>query len=115
MAKVKIDRLQPGMIVGTGVKNMDGMLLMPSGCELSERHIRILQTWGIPEISVQSEDGDAVAATAPVAVLSKAPLELVRKLKARFWQFEENNPVQQEILRLLLRRKSKAIPGNPTA
>ena len=95
------------MVASADVKNLDGMLLMPTGCELSERHIRILKTWGIAEISVQTDDAEEDKAESR----RPAPVEVsparVRALKARFFQFEETNPVQQEILRLLLRRQTK--------
>ena len=107
MAKVKVESLEPGMIAGADVKNLDGMLLMPTGCELSERHIRILKTWGIAEITVQTDDQDEDKPESRRTVPVAASPARVRALKARFYQFEEANPVHQEILRLLLRRQTK--------
>ena len=107
MAKVKVENLEPGMIAGADVKNLDGMLLMPAGGELSERHIRILNTWGIAEVAVRTDDQAEDEAAARRPVPAEASPARVRELKARFYQFEETNAVQQEILRLLLRRQTK--------
>lgn len=107
MAKLKVERLQPGMVVGLDVKNMDGMLLMPAGCELSERHILVLKTWGIPEVTVQNVEGGSGAAATPDVTHAAVSPAAVRALKARFWAFEADNPVHQEILRCLLSRKAK--------
>jgi hypothetical protein len=110
MAKVKTECLQPGMVAGADVRNMDGMLLMPSGCELSDRHIRILKTWGVAEITVgQSAEEAAAAPRRPIS--AKPTPELIKAVKARFWQLDETNPVHEEILRLMLRRKTKSIPA----
>lgn len=106
MAKVKTERLKPGMVVDSDIKNLDGMLLLPAGCELTERHIDILMTWGIMEISIQEtgEDQDGDLAEPPIVI----PPEMESAMKARYWAFDEASPVQQEILRLLLIRKVKS-------
>jgi hypothetical protein len=57
MIRVKSEALQPGMIVARDVKNIDGMLLAPLGCQLSERQIDILQAWGVVEVEVEAGSG----------------------------------------------------------
>ena len=107
MIRVKTDKLQAGMVVAADVANMDGMLLMPAGCEISERHLRILRTWGIPEVAIEGAEGaDGSASSLQEAPLAATP-EQVERMIARFWSFNRENPVHQEILRLLLRRQSR--------
>ena len=107
MVRVKSEELQPGMVVARDVKNIDGMLLVPSGCELSERQIGILQAWGVTELEVEASEEQAKAHD-PLAQL---PPELLAKitadLRARFWQPDESSPVAAEIFKLLLRRQAK--------
>ena len=106
MPKIKLDSLQEGMIVAADVRNMDDMLLLPAGCELSGRHIQILRTWGVAEVMVEAT-GETEAEADPLSKLS--PEEAARieaEVKSRFHQFDETNPVQKELLRLMIRRKA---------
>ncbi len=108
MAKLKIDQLQAGMVVTADVKNIDDVLLVPAGCTLSERHIRILRTWGIPEAHVKTGREEGTGSQIGESSAVELPPELIQKIKARFWDLDEANAVHQEILRLVLRREQKA-------
>ncbi len=114
MPYVKLESLQEGMIVLDNVRNLDNMLLIPAGCALSERHINILNAWGVAEIQVQ-ECGDAEDSAAGLEQLPAEALEqLTRELQALFWEPPEQSPVQQEIFNLVLRRRVKlALRGCP--
>ena len=107
MPKVKIDQLREGTVIAADVTNLDGMLLLPAGCALSERQINTLHAWGVTEVSVESADG-LDSSSDPLA---KLPPELAARLTAEvkglFWDFDEANPVQQEVFRLALRRKAR--------
>ncbi len=95
------------MIVARDVKNLDGMLLAPAGCELSERQIDILQSWGVEELEVEASE-DQVKAHDPLAQL---PPEIVAKLsddlRARFWKPDEFGPVPAEIFKVMLLRQAR--------
>jgi hypothetical protein len=107
MPNVKLEALQVGMIVTTDVRNMDNMLLIPSGCALTERQINVLNAWGIAEIQVETCDG----AEEPLDILQQLPPEVLAKmseeLRASFWEPIETNLVQQEVFDLVLRRKAR--------
>ena len=107
MPKLKLEQLKPGMVVAVAVKNMDDMLLAPAGCELTERHISILETWGITEVDVEASE-ETQAPVDPLSKLSPARLARLRQeLREVFWEFDEANPIQVEIFDLMLRRKAK--------
>lgn len=109
MPKIKLDDLREGMIVESDVKNLDDMLLLPSGCELTDRHIRILQAWGITDINVKASD-QAEDIYDPLQRLDPVVLQqLTEEHKSRFLNFDEKSPVQQFVLKLVLQRKAKAI------
>jgi len=111
MPNVKLEALQVGMIVTTDVRNMDNMLLIPSGCALTERQIDVLNAWGIPEIQVQACDGPED----PPDILEQLPpgmlAQISEELKAAFWEPIENNLVQKDVFDLMLRRKARQILG----
>ncbi len=105
MPKVKLEALQPGMVVTADVKNMDDMLLIPAGCELSEKHINILQSWGVTDVEVDSA-GSGDASKDPLQQLAPEVLErLKEETKALFWSLNLNNAVEQEVYNLVLRRR----------
>ena len=101
------------MVVAREVKNMDGMLLAPSGCELSERQIGILQAWGVTEVEVEATEEQAKArdplAQLPPEILAKITAEL----RARFWKPDDFGPVPAEIFKLTLLRQAQKILKAP--
>lgn len=95
-------------MVAADVKNLDDMLLIPAGCELTARHVKVLRTWGISEIQVKA--GDAVEELDPLAKLGpERAAKLQEEIKSLFWRFEEANTVQQELFKIMLRRKAAQI------
>jgi hypothetical protein len=107
MPTIKLESLREGMVTAADVKNMDNMLLIPASTALTERHINVLNAWGIAEIQVQAcaeaeEAGD---------ILQKLPKEtldrLTAELKAVFWSPAEKSPVEWEVFTLALRRKAR--------
>jgi hypothetical protein len=93
------------MVLARDVKNIDGMLLVPVGCELSERQIDILQAWGVSEVEVEATQ----EMTKSHDPLAQVPPEILAKLTAdlhsRFWSPDEFGPVPAEIFKLMLLRK----------
>jgi hypothetical protein len=105
--RVKSEELSPGMVVAREVKNIDGMLLAPAGCELSERQIGILQAWGIAEVEVEASEEQAKARD-PLAQLPPETLaKITTELRALFWRPDDFGPVPAEIFKLMLLRQAK--------
>ena len=52
---VKIDNIEPGMIIDRDVTNPQGAVLLKKGCEITERHINVFRTWGIGSIYIKDE------------------------------------------------------------
>jgi hypothetical protein len=94
------------MVVARDVKNIDGMLLVPSGCELSERQVGILQAWGVTEVEVEASE-EMAKAHDPLSQLPPEKLaQITAELRARFWKPDEFGPVPAEIFRLMLLRQA---------
>jgi hypothetical protein len=103
MPRIKTESLKDGMVVSADVKNIDNMLLIPSGCTLTARQIGILQAWGVADIEVKSA-GDAEG----VDVLSTMPADKLERLtaevRAAFWKADDADPVFAELFKIILRR-----------
>jgi len=107
MPKLKVERLQEGMVIAQDVRNMDEMLLLPAGCTLTPKHIGILQAWGITDVEVVATDG-FVDGDDPLTQMSPEEVaRLTAETKAIFWRWEETNLVEMEIFRLVLRRAAQ--------
>jgi len=111
MPNVKLEALQVGMIVTTDVRNMDNMLLIPSGCALTERQIDVLSAWGIGEIQVETCDGPEETLDILQQLPGEVLAQLTEELRAAFWEPIENNLVQREVFDLVLRRKARLFLG----
>ena len=113
MIRLKSEALQPGMVVAHDVKNIDGMLLAPSGCQLSERQINILQAWGISEVEVEAGE-EMAKANDPLSRLPPEKLaQITADLRARFWKPDDFGPVPAEIFKLMLLRQAQRILQPP--
>ncbi|MDX1953173.1 MAG: hypothetical protein SFY81_13410 [Verrucomicrobiota bacterium] len=110
MPKRRLDTVREGMIVKVDVKNIDDMLLIPAGCTLSERHINLLQMWGVPEIQV--EDTGEEESQDPLARLAPEALKKLEEDQRRiFWEHDEGNELHVVVFDLMLRRKARLIYG----
>jgi len=95
------------MTVARDVKNIDGMLLLPVGCALSERQIGILQAWGVAEVDVEASpetarNHDPLAGLPPEQIA-----QLTADLRARYWKPDDFGPVPAEIFKLMLHRQAR--------
>ena len=110
MPKIKSELLKEGMVVTTDVKNMDDMLLIPAGGTLSQKHINILQAWGVTEINVEAAGESDAASADPLAQLPpEVASRLMAEIQGLFWKLDEADPVQMEIFRLVLQRKARQL------
>jgi hypothetical protein len=52
---VKLDEIQPGMVLEKDVANLQGAVLLRKGSEITERHLNIFKTWGVSSIFIKEE------------------------------------------------------------
>lgn len=105
MKRISVDIISPGMVLAQDVTNREGRRLLPSDLTLTQKEIRILKMWGVPEVIVT--DG---AAERRIDEPERNPEEL--KKATRFLQgwFEKNNlrnPVIKTVYDICLDRYIK--------
>lgn len=105
MPRIKTESLQEGMVVSADVKNIDNMLLIPSGCILTARQIGILQAWGVDNIEVKSS-GDSENVDKLDTMPADALERLTAEVRASFWKADDADPVFVELFKIILRRRA---------
>ncbi len=106
MPSLRIEELKPGLILQAAVCNLDRQLLLGAGAVISERHIRLFQTWGILEVEVRANEMPPDDCQAPVdpQAAERADREVCQMLVHQVM----DSPLLRELRRILAARKLRA-------
>ncbi len=100
MALLDIDSLTPGMKVGKDVIEASGQVLLRTGTEISEKHVRVLRSWGIQQVEIEGPKPPDAEDT----LLSRATPEMLDRAQAaineRFRHTDPAHPAITELMRL---------------
>lgn len=106
MATINVYALKPGMVTEAAVYDQQGTMLIKAGEELSEKHIRVLKSWGVATVNIQGQvqgsvQGSAFSEEANLARVkpsSTAPQplrgNLEKRLNAKFAGFADDAVMQ---------------------
>ena len=99
MGIINISDIKAGMKLAGPVINQKGILLLPEGIQLTEKHLFLLESWGITEANI-----DGVSAPEENLDINMLDPDDVsnfeEKLKKRFPQETEDNEIMAEIFRI---------------
>ena len=95
MISLKLSELKPGMMLAKPVFNLQGVLLLDEGTELSEKNIWILKSWGVTQVWVE---GEGEAEKNRVELESDVKEFIEKELKDKFCEVLEDQ-VMVEIMR----------------
>jgi hypothetical protein len=102
---VAVDDLEVGMILAEDVLDQQGRLLLPSGSDLTDRHLRAFQMMGILAVKVRG-----TGAEPPEPVLSPEILaEAEARVRARLHNNDLEQPVIAEIYRFAVQREARRL------
>ncbi len=94
MAKFVLERLEPGMRLAADVTDRSGRVLLRAGLELTDKHLKILKTWGVTEASVESNDAETAPIIDPVRLAA-----VEAEVRQRFQHCDLGYEVTQSLLR----------------
>lgn len=99
---VAVDDLEAGMLLAEDVRDQQGRLLMPAATELTERHLRAFQLWGIVGVKIRrpGEDPDTAAVSVPPELQAEA--ETI--VRGRLRHNNPSHPVIAELQRICVAR-----------
>ncbi|HTS87527.1 MAG TPA: hypothetical protein VMG41_03470 [Gemmatimonadales bacterium] len=100
---VGVDALHAGMVLAENVHDAQGRLLIPEGTELTDRHLRAFQLWGIPGVRVRQSDFEQTPVRAPSPECLRQAEAAVR---ARFGAADLSHPMLSELFRICVQREA---------
>lgn len=96
MARIMLDQVQIGMVLEQPVTNSNGRVMIPAGCELSEKHIKAMKMWGVVDVSVKGGEAEAT----PGTDIGATELESAKAALADLFRHTDlANPVMAEIFK----------------
>ena len=108
--KVATKDLTAGMELGEDVINVNGAKLLGVGTVLTERHLSILQTWGVESVGIKGENP---AGDAPDLSLTGFAPEILKKAESivsrRFRLLPQNGGPVKTIRRLAVQRVAQRL------
>jgi hypothetical protein len=111
MGIITIDKMTPGMKLAAAVKDRGGRVILASGQELTEKHLKILRMWGITQADVMGTVAQAQEVADTPKNESEILTEAEQKVQDLFHHAGDEHPAIQELRRLAVRRFVRAAQG----
>jgi hypothetical protein len=112
MGTINLEDIQTGMILGKNVIDRSGRILLGSGQEITEKHLRIFKMWGVTEADIHNVKKEEVSAQAN-SLLDPVMLRDAQVLMLeRFKHADMQHPFNSELFRLLCFRMVKQTQGD---
>ena len=107
MSKIKVHDLDAGMELASDVHDPNGRFLLGEGCELSEKHIKALQAWGV--LSVEIAGVDSVESKSLQQVSPETLENLRADVRERFRDGFEEQVFMQELFTEVVNHECEAL------
>jgi hypothetical protein len=108
MIAVNIHNIKDGMIPAKDITDQSGRLILASGNEITRRHIKIFQAWGITEVTIQEGKAEPFNDTEALEV----PEQVQNEVNELFQHMDHNHPAVSELMELCRMRKVGALEGH---
>ena len=97
----KLEQVREGDVLANAAANAQGVVLVPAGTSLSEKHLRLLKMWGVDVLQVTSPDavdrtGDAVP---------KELLDQAEDVLGKCFGPSRDNEIMAEIFRVAVQQR----------
>jgi hypothetical protein len=103
---VAVDDLQAGMILAESVHDSHGRLLIAQDTELTDRHLRAFQVWGILSVRIKGPECEGPASRGISAEMLAAAEAVIRP---RFRHNDVEHPLIAELLRTAILREARRL------
>ncbi|MFW5734392.1 MAG: HDOD domain-containing protein [Oceanidesulfovibrio sp.] len=115
MGIINIQDVKPKMVLGADLYAPNGRFLLPKGTRLTNKHVRVLSIWGVPEADVEGCDREKTMGEA-IAQLSPQTLQACEaRASELFSRANLGHEAVRELYQIsLLRCAEKSIHGDDT-
>ena len=112
MGKINLDEIKPGMSLAGDVLDRSGRILLKSGLEITEKHLKILKQWGVTDADIAGVNREELNAQAVQSLDTALVAEAESLVQGLFRHVDKNLSVVQELMRLsVLRQVHINTPG----
>lgn len=103
MGILKVDEVEPGMVLADAVRDSAGRILLGEGAEVSEKHLVLFRRRGIIELDIEGE-GEVIE---EIPLDPEVLAEARSLLRARFVHNDLMHPAVREVFDLVAERKAR--------
>ena len=97
MGSINIGDVRVDMILSKEVKNINGQLLMPKGMTIAEKHLGLLQAWGITEVEIEGVSKEDIASETAAKLDPQILAEAEAYMVDLFQNANREHPALQEL------------------
>jgi hypothetical protein len=103
---IPLERLEPGMVLAEPIFNRFGQVLLNKGVQISDRHLNVLKTWGIPKVLIEGGESNEEQFEINEEMRTRA---LTRLNKRLLWH--PKTPLEEELIHLaVLQAVQRSLP-----
>ncbi len=104
MGIINLEDIQTGMILDADVKDDRGRVLLSTGTEITEKHLKVFKMWGVTEADIQGVQKEE-ASVKSTANLDPALLQEAEALGLQLFRHTNlKQPFMKELFRLFTLR-----------
>ncbi len=100
MARLSIDQLKCGMVLGEDLRDCNGRFLLSQGVELTEKHLRILKIWGVTDAEIEGVSTKDIETANESRFDPQVLRNAFETTKARFLHADFKHEATREMFRL---------------
>lgn len=105
MTILRLDELQPGMVLAEDAVHLNGRVLLRAGVVLTERHLRMFRMWGLIEAGIAGTGPERLHTAKPEDADPEHVDELRASLNDRFRFADSAHPAIAELFRWCLEQQ----------
>ena len=107
MPKLAISDIEAGMVLSSDVKDRGGRMLLKSGVELTEKHLKVFKTWGIVQVGIEGEESTTTSLQSVIDAHPELQEEANHVVKNVFKHVDLDHPFYTELTTLWIQRHIK--------
>ncbi len=111
MALISIEEVKAGLVLEKDVKNGHSQILIRAGTELTDRHLTLLRSWGIVEVTVKGAGPSRNDVLELQDITPENFAKAENMLRDKFMRASLGDPTMKELFRHCVARKAKTLYG----